>query len=566
MGASKHGMAFYSMDGNTNNNYSICRFPNVQQAAPLWFHDHALGATRLGVYAGLVGVYFITDPKLKLPAGLSPLGLRDGIDGAHPDDDAIIPLVLQDRKFDTEGQLYFTAGAPDSPNPEHQYWVPEFFGDTNVVNGKVWPYLEVKAQRYRFLAVNGSNARTYILTFQNTPETSNPAAPAMWQIATDGGYLDKPVAVDMLRIMLGERADFIIDFGGLSAGDSLVLNNVGPDDPFGGGSVPDVDFIPSDPATTGKVMEFRVVAGAASEDEAYDPASGAEIRTDGDRIVRFVDPSAGTLARNVEPDLTRQLTLNEVAIDNERTVDGTTYSGGPLMAILNNTDWMGLQPDPENPNTRLEPVSGFSSDGVGNFMSEMPHEGATELWEIVNTTEDAHPIHVHLVQFQLLNRQNYDSEAYFDAYSATFDGGEYIPESGPPASYDPALNPLSGGKYGGNPNVDPYLLTGLDDIMLPDENEAGWKDTIMVPPGAVTRFVVRFAPTDLPVMPSQSEALRYDFMPNAAIPGKARAIYDYVWHCHILDHEDNEMMRPYAVVPNPRIPGGARSFRMKTDY
>ncbi|HEX9286493.1 MAG TPA: copper oxidase, partial [Thermoanaerobaculia bacterium] len=148
-----HGHGYYSFAG-ANGNQTIYKYPNVQQAAPLWFHDHTLGATRLNVYAGLAGAYLIVDPNLALPTNL-------------PGPGETIPLVLQDRMFDTNGQLYFPGNDENgvfTPNPDHPYWVPEFVGDTIVVNGKAWPYLDVQPKRYRFLFLNGSNARTYELS------------------------------------------------------------------------------------------------------------------------------------------------------------------------------------------------------------------------------------------------------------------------------------------------------------------------------------------------------------------------------------------------------------------
>jgi FtsP/CotA-like multicopper oxidase with cupredoxin domain len=549
----QHGKAFYSKDGNTNGNYTIYRYPNVQEAAPLWFHDHTLGATRLNVYAGLAGGYLLIDPNLTLPTGLNATGLRSGALGPNPADDTLIPLVVQDRSFDTEGQLYFPA---QGINPEHQYWIPEFFGDTVAVNGKVWPFLEVKAQRYRFLLIDGSNARTYELTFQG----NSAGNPVIWQIGTDQGYLDSPVPVDPLVVMPGERAEFIIDFSGLHPGDELVLYNWGPDEPFDG-EVGSQD--PAESATTGRVMKFKVVAGAAAMDTSFNPAAkNARIRSSTQTIVRLVNPKNGKLASKVMPDLTRELTLVEIAREDAITVDGVEYEGGPLEVLVNNTKWFGLRPDESNPNVMmsppLTPVNGGAPDGIGNWLTEMPKEGTTEVWEIVNTTADAHPIHTHLAQFQLLNRQSYDTEGFDAAYAAAFLGGEFIPAYGPPLAYGPSV--ASGGKYGGNPDVKPFL-NGT--IMPPNPNEAGWKDTVLAPPGQVTRFVVRWAPTDINVISSSSSQLSYAFLPNDFIPGTPSATFDYVWHCHIVDHEDNEMMRPDAVVPRPHV---KRSFVMGTDY
>jgi spore coat protein A, manganese oxidase len=572
----QHGATFYSKDGNLYGNYCIYRYPNVQEASPLWFHDHTLGATRLNVYMGLAGAYALIDPNLVLPAGLNATGLRAGALGPNAADDAVVPLVVQDRMFDANGQLYFPSGPYDpvnpSLNPEHAYWAPEFFGevpnisDTVVVNGKTWPYMEVKAQRYRFYMIGGANARTWELTFNDTTATVNPTHPVIWQIGTDQGYLDKPVAVNPLVIMPGERAEFIIDFGGLPVGTEIVLNNVGPDEPFGGipyGQPGNIQA-PADPATTGRVMKFRVVAGAVTPDTSFNPAApGATIRTGTQKIIRLVNPSTGTLASKVTPALTRSLTLVEIANDNVRTVDGITYGGGPLEILVNNTHWMGSRPNEANPNQMMDltPVNGGVPDGIGNYLTELPQEGTTEVWEIVNTTMDAHPIHTHLAQFQLMNREAYDVASYVtNAYAPAFPGNAFIPAYGPPLAYTPST--VSGGKYGGNPDVTPYLISGT--LTPPNANEAGWKDTVLCPPNTVTRFAVRFAPTDVGI-PANSKALRYQFLPNDAIPGSTTGgIFDYVWHCHIVDHEDNEMMRPYAVKPTTvDLP---RGYKMGRDY
>jgi len=556
------GKAFYSegWDGHTPQNYAIYTYPNVQEAAPLWFHDHTLGATRLNVYMGLAGAYDLIDPNLNLPSGLTALGLDRNNDGNTTGDEFLIPFIVQDRSFDTNGQLFFTASGPSDPvnpslNPQHPYWSPEFFGDTVAVNGKVWPYLDVQAQRYRFYMTGGSNARTWELSFHdNFTDTST--VPTIWQVATDQGYLDQPVQVDPLVIMPGERADFIIDFAGLSG--NYVLHNLGPDEPFNG--IVGNQAI-SDPATTGKVMEFRVSAASGS-DSSFDPAApGATIRTNGQQIIRLVDPVAGSLAANVTPDLARELALVEVANDNPTTVNGVTYAGGPLEVLVNNSKWMGLRPDETDPNIMtsppLTPINGGVADGLGNWLTELPREGNTEIWEIVNTTMDAHPIHTHLAQFQLMNRQSVNmgdfavpDTAYIDAYQAAFPGGTFIPAYGPPLAYTPST--ASGGKYGGNPDVTPFLN---GPVMPPNPNEAGWKDTVMCPPGMVTRFVVRWAPTDVAVDAPTSD-LHYAFIPNGPSQGTAGAMYDYVWHCHIVDHEDNEMMRPDAVYAAPNVNAG----------
>lgn len=499
------GHAYYSKAGAVANGATY-RYPNTQEAAPLWFHDHALGLTRLNVYAGLAGGYLIVDPALTLPAGLHPIGLQQGTAGPV---DSIIPLVIQDRMFDTNGQLYF----PNmGPNPEHPFWMMEFFGDTNVVNGKVWPYLNVEARRYRFLLINASNARTYELSLPGQH---------LWQIATDGGYLDAPVKLHKLTLMPAERADIIIDFSGLE-GRTLMLKNHGRS-PFPDGA-------PPDGATVGRVLQFRVGPSTlAGADASYNPAHGGALRSP---MRRLVNPATGTLA--VVPSKTRQLTLNDMM-----------GAGGMGMVelLLNNTKASGKRADGMG---RMD-FTAVTVGGITEYVSELPVEGETEVWEIINLTADAHPIHTHLTQVQVINRQKFHRNRYNKAYEMSFSGGASMFGDGPPLTYAPSV--ASGLKYGGNPNIQPYLH---GPVHPPEVNEAGWKDTVIAYPGQVTRLAVRFAPTDTAV----GVARNYSFDPDAGAHG-------FVWHCHILDHEDNDMMRPIKITA---ARGAARTYVMGVDY
>jgi FtsP/CotA-like multicopper oxidase with cupredoxin domain len=514
-GGITQGPAFYSGDGSASN-HAVYRYPNSQEAASIWFHDHTFGATRLGVYAGLAGAYLIVDPDAGTPANL-----------ASP-----VPLVIQDRMFDTQGQLFFPSGVPYIPNPNHPFWVPEFIGDTICVNGKAWPFMEVEPRRYRFLFLNGSNARGYEMFLVN-PDTKA-MGPSMWQIGTDGGYLDVPVKIDpnapdgsLQRLLLlpGERADVIIDFAGMVPGTTLLMRNIAKA-PYPGGETPNGK-------TTGRVMQFRVIAGSGA-DTTYDPSSGASLRAP---MVRLVDPVAGVPASGVTPTVTRQLTLNEVLGD-PTIVGGISYPGGPLEILLNNTEMPGTdRPD-------FTPVT---TGGMTEYYSELPEEGTTELWEIVNLTADAHPIHLHLVQFQLMNRQAFDRKKYDATYAAAFPGGDYMSGFGPPLDYNTG-NPSS---LGGNPDIGPFLK---GKPRPPAANEAGWKDTVIAFPKEVLRLLVRWAPTDLPT-DAPAEDLHFPFDPDGG--------HGYVWHCHIIDHEDNEMMRPTSV---QAMPGAQRTYVKGTDY
>lgn len=547
----KVGVAYYSLDGTEPKNYCIYRYPNNQEGTLVWFHDHTLGATRLNVYCGLAGGHMILDPADTLFSQLPSL----------------VPLVIQDRMFDTAGQLFFPAdtagGMLWSLNPEHPYWVPEFIGDVICVNGKSWPFLGVDQKRYTFLIINGSNARTYEMYLIDP--ISNNFGPPLWVIGTDGGYLDLPVKVDPnaaaannhLVMMPGERYWVIVDFAGYGpnvmgpngrrySGKWLLRNAAKA--PYPGGTSPQG-------STTARIMQF-VVSNGAVGDTSYNPASGAPLRAPMKRL-------AVSMATKI-----RQLTLNEIALPPKTALDPVTglktkYPGGPAEILVNNTKWNGDRITGVDVSGMFmtEPVPGFTLDKKGvNWLSEIPKEGETEIWEIINTTMDAHPIHTHLAQFQLLSRQAYDAKGYFKAYSAAFSGGfdyttglpalpnVYIPAWGPPLPY----NTLVAGKVGGNPDITPFLK-GAVQAPLPQEN--GWKDTVMVPPGMVTRFIVRWALQDVdPLTPPEQASLPFD--PRALDGG-------YVWHCHIVDHEDNEMMRPDEIEPQE---GATRTYVQGVDY
>jgi len=356
-------------------------YPNRQDAATLFYHDHTMGINRLNIYAGLQGMYLIRDEAedaLKLPQGKYE-----------------IPLLIYDRFLLPDGQLEY----PVSSNPQAP-WVPEVFGNAILVNGKLFPYLEVEPRRYRFRLMNGSNGRFYrfslgkLLPFQ--------------QIGTEQGFLPAPVSAQRVVMAPAERIDLIFDFSP-HAGENILLRS----DSF-------------------EIMQFRVAAKGAPDTSSLPP------------VLRSM-PSFPE-SRAVQ---TRRLTLDE-------RMDPVQRSMGML---LNNTPWH-------------MPVT------------EKPVLNTTEIWEFVNLTEDAHPIHLHLVRFQILDRRPFDTYQFQDKGTVRFTG--------------PAIPPAP--------------------------TERGWKDTVRAEPGLITRIIIPFE----------------------GFAGR------YVWHCHILEHEDNEMMRPYEVVEAPR--------------
>jgi spore coat protein A len=300
--------------------------------------------------------------------------------------------------------------------------------------------------------------------------------------------------------------------------------------PFPGGEAAHGD-------TTGRILKLFI--GAPVADTGYDPSSGIALRAP---LARLVDPATGTAA--VRPTLVRQLTLNEVMA-----------SEGPVEVLVNNTRLDGLSvatdvfPGGVRPDFQLDPTG-----STPYYLTELPEEGSIERWEVVNMTADAHPLHFHLVQFQLMNRQRF-RRGYGELYERLFPPTTALnPETGLPhlgqefvGGFGPPLHYVSGNpdKLGGNPEVGPYLTGPAKPV---GAWEAGWKDTVILNPGEVTRLMIRWAPNSLPA----STPLAQRWFPFAPDDGGG-----YVFHCHIIDHEDNEMMRGDVVQSNPAAPAAA---------
>jgi FtsP/CotA-like multicopper oxidase with cupredoxin domain len=437
-------------------------YPNHNRASTIWYHDHTLGMTRTNVYAGPAGFYIIRGGPDGDSAVLdSQTGHTAVLPGPAPmPNDPFppnttyyeIPIAIQDRAFNEDGSLFY----PDSRAFFDEYigsyipvtdlspiWNPEFFGNMLMVNGNTWPFQNVEQRRYRFRFLNGCQARHLILDF------SAISGVEVWQIGNEGGFLAAPVNLtasngNQLLMGLAERADLIVDFTNVPLG-NYILGNLGPDEPFGGG-VPGIDFTSADPDSTGQIMQYRVVPGLAP-----DPTTPAQ----------FLQLPAIT---PLPPEtIIRPLALVEMMSNvhdgpSEARL-GTVESG---MAVAK--EWM-------------EPVT------------ENPNVGDTEIWEFYNTTADAHPMHVHEVVFEVVNRE----KLVLDLVT-------------------------------GEP-VQPFQLTG--EVRPPEAWEIGFKDTVISYPGEVTRIRAQFNN-----------------------PGQ------FVWHCHIIEHEDNEMMRPYRIGPmQPGEPG-----------
>ncbi len=431
----KQGVVYNTVK-KTKRGSAIFYYPNTQLPTTLWYHDHALGITRLNVGSGLAGFYLLRDPDDPI-APLLPSGMYE------------MPIVIQDRNFYADGSFYFPS---DGANPDiHPYWEPEFFGNTIMVNGKVWPNMNVEPRQYRFRLLDGSNARFYKLFFVEQTSMTNVS---FIQIGSDGGYLPWPVTLTEVTLAPAERADILIDFSDFAPGTKIILRN-NAKAPFPKGEA-------ADPQTVGQIMQFTVMSRT--------PVPPTPLPTPWPITVSMLTPDAPS----------RTLTLIEVMA-----------ALGPEMVLLDGQKW-------------------------GAPISEWPQVGSTEDWYLVNPTEDAHPIHLHLVQFQAVSRQGFNVEKYLTDWMAV---------NGMPPFDHPTVQI----------SLDHYLI---GQPKPPETNEIGWKDTVIAYPGEVTVIRVRFAPQD--AVGAAPGINLYPFDPTYG-PG-------YVWHCHILEHEDNEMMRPYKVI------------------
>lgn len=531
--------------------YADFMYRNDQPATTLWYHDHTLGMTRINVYAGPAGFWIIrggaydgaTDAVTALPAvlpGPAPVA-GDSVAAlntpGNPTRNAVreIPLAIQDRSFNSDGSLFYPStraffdGYLGPYIPESDLaptWNPEAFFNTIVVNGKTWPVMEVAPARYRLRLLNGCNSRFLNLALYEVLKDRGDGTKQkdkaklgrelpFYQIGAEQGFLPKVVMIQTgfatelpgngtipaptpapnpqqaLLMGLAERADVIVDFSNFSVGTRIRMINTAPDAPFGG--FPDV---PADPSTTGQVMEFVVTAGLFGVPGATDLTS-----TPPQNLVLKAEPLLGA------PSVVRQVSLNEemsgqvcVTITPAGNIRVTAVSPTPLaememMAFCAATTPPSVPMGPKaakvgtvdlaNPALPMgvplawDDMTGVSTPKMislqdGSMMmvnvTENPALNAIEEWEIYNFTVDAHPIHLHLVRFEVTGRT-------------------------PIPGIVPAPVPVG---------VQPW--------------EKGYKDTVIAYPGEITKVKAKFD-----------------------IPGL------YVWHCHIVEHEDNEMMRPFVV-------------------
>ncbi len=505
----RHGSSF--LNPGSNPGEAVYYYPNDQSARMMWYHDHALGITRLNAYSGLASAYLIRDD-------VEDRLIRSGLVPSRE-----IPLVIQDKTFippegaepggrGSHGDLQYPSQydrwevGPDPAEPlPLPSCVPEFFSDSTVVNGAVSPYVDLEPRHYRFRILNGSQARFYNLQLYYADASGVQAdltkpGPRIIQIGTEGGFLPFPVALNNpprrmafdtnpasptfgnairynLLLAPAERADVVIDFSKVPANSTLILYNDAPA-PFPGGDPEEDHFHPEDPASgpdTRMLMQFRI----GPRKGAADPASlsllealavnGAGVAG---AIAGALLPAIAKLDQRVSS-VVRDLTLNEEFDE-----------AGRLLQVLGT-----------NVSTHLD------SEGKAAFgraymdpSTENPKAGTVEIWRIFNLTGDTHPIHFHLVNVQVLSRRPFDAANY----------------NGTPVFLGPARNP--------------------------DLNELGWKETVRINPNECTVVAMKF---DLAKVP-----FPVPLSTRAGVTG-----HEFVWHCHILEHEEHDMMRPVVVRP-----------------
>ena len=555
---------------NTTNGVGSFMYPNDQPSTTLWYHDHSLGMTRNNVYAGPAGFWLIraagggedgVGAATVLPSPAPVAGedlVETNVAGRHKYRE--IPIVIQDRSFYPDGSLFypdnrafFEGITPDqidipyygeaSPNGETSdiapLWNPEAFFNVMVVNGVAWPELEVAPAIYRFRLLNGSNSRFINLSLQQLGKNGRVVSEVpFYQIGAEQSVLPQVVRIETgfatplpgdgsnisakhptcvnkngkprdgcvvaaaaafpeQANLIGpaERADVLVDFRDFGDGDIIRMINTGPDAPFGG--FPDV---PADPATTGQVMQFRVNATLMGEG-ATDPLladgtpnpNAATAPWDVSLTLPEIDDPALQAAKPCPGAGCRDLALLEeestrvcASVDPAGNVsyDGNAIPDGGECFDKDSGDLVAAMPfGPQAAVLGTNGASGPVAQLWSEQIEQMPTVGSTETWEMWNHSADAHPMHMHLVKFKVIDREAF----------TTLDDGTVVPSGAPvPAA----------------------------------AHEAGWKDTVIAYPGEVTRVNATFDLTGL-----------------------------YVWHCHIVEHEDNEMMVPYCVMGEDGTPG-----------
>ena len=444
-------------------------------AGMMWYHDHALGITRLNVYAGLAGFFPLRDDNDTGIAG-NPAGL--------PADPYELGFAVQDRMFTSDGELFMPAYPGD---PSYEGFITgegailppemfpgggptalaEFFGDHMLVNGIIWPKYSVEKRQYRVRFLNGCDSRFMRLRLKvvaaGEADQTNGTIVPFYIIGSDQSMRATAAEVNEVDFLPGERLDLVIDFKNVPDGSRVIVENLYGDSPFGG-DLPDPDPAVEDvfwDRRTDRVMAFDVELATSNVPDTYIMAGSTLL--------------GGGVAVSSDITRTRKLALFE-GMDEFGRLQPLLGTAEPVVDVAGNT------------------VTGAMPWHTP--ITENPDVGDTEIWEIYNATGDAHPVHVHLVHFEVINREGFTADSIEQPV---------IQHNGAVGVAQRLENIVADGNTRG-----------------PGASEETRRDMVMALPGEITRIKMTF-----------DKAGRY------------------VWHCHILSHEDHEMMRPYHVGPGP---------------
>ena len=470
----------WTLPGRSPSNSQTCHYPSLQHAATLFYHDHTMGINRLNTYAGMLGLCILRDSRedaLRLPTG--------------PHD---IPLLICDRILRADGQFDYPVS-----DKRGEVWVPEVFGDAILANGKLLPHLDVEPTLYRFRLMNGSNGRFFRFSLRNQ-------AP-FHAIASDQGLLAAPVPLKRITLAPAERADILIDFSSMPGERTELISDSFSILQFRVAAAPKVQSA----APKSQSPEGTKESVARHESAGYQNAELLQSRQ-GRHIDLLLATSRDVMVKrtggneNLSPELcalspaseSTDLLSNQVVIPSGASAKSRDLLLNAPQSPSNSTIPATLHDTPRIPESAairtrrltLDERMDMIQHSMGMLLNNTPWHApitekpvlhTTEIWELVNLTDDSHPIHLHLVRFQILDRRPFDTFEYQSKGTLHFFG--------------PARPPAP--------------------------EEMGWKDTVRADPAMVTRIIIPF-------------------------DGYAGR---YVWHCHILEHEDNEMMRPFEVVP-----------------
>ena len=470
----------------------------------LWYHDHAMNGTRYHVFSGLAGGYLLRDPA-EVRLGL-PVCRNEGE----------IVLIIQDRNLACDG---------DIPKLLHKTSkdTGEFFGPLTLVNGKLWPRLPLQSAVYRLRLLNGSNARAYRLHLVSvTGDVVSLEHQRVQVIGTEGGLLWKSWQLengDALTLAPAERIDLLIDLTGLAEGTKLCFINSAPA-PFQAQQAPDIAGLnalwnngsDADLNRYPWVMQIEVAGTSSTAGKPKELYSTIANKNLNSKFKRLVHPAqAGGTA---DPEPAPQFLIGEdhdhriILLGEEPT--GHLYLQELVEDSLGQI-WLQLPGEPLPPKSyRVDgwmPADGSPSSSRVPFYDHIALRPVIQKWQVwvfINTTTDVHPIHIHQSMFQPLGHRA--------GRVNTGDLLNYSPQSR--RTWSPIL---------ATPTDPTAGLTGRD--YEPHEVH-GWKDVIRVNPGEVVKVAIRFD-----------------------TPGR------YVYHCHVLEHEDIEMMRPFVVTVKPMVDG-----------